>query len=48
MWLGIVMFHTERLLFFISTMIYCLGNTIILVFRMAREQMWNKRQEVVE
>jgi len=37
-----------RLVFFIAAMVYCVGNTVFLVFGTAREQKWNKRLEVVE
>jgi len=35
-----------RLVFFIAAMIYCLGNTVFLVFGTAREQKWNKIRDI--
>lgn len=34
-----------RLVFFIAALIYCVGNTIFVVFGTAKEQKWNRRPE---
>jgi len=34
-----------RMVFFIAALIYCVGNTIFLIFGTAKEQKWNKRLE---
>eukprot|EP00092_Neocalanus_flemingeri_P019684 GFUD01021319.1.p1 GENE.GFUD01021319.1~~GFUD01021319.1.p1 ORF type:complete len:503 (-),score=87.91 GFUD01021319.1:155-1663(-) len=34
-----------RMVFFIAAMVYCVGNTVFLVFGTAKEQKWNRRPE---
>jgi len=36
-----------RMVFFIASLIYCLGNTVFLVFGTAKEQKWNRQAEEV-
>jgi len=37
-----------RMVFFIAAMVYCVGNTVFLVFGTAKEQKWNRKMEEIE